>query len=88
MKKKGEPYWLLCSLLLLLVCLCCSGCDNGNDTKEEVTASDISTADNIIYIVSSSKQTMQDWDGGFGAITADGRLVLPFTNKQIEIIYE
>lgn len=88
MKKKGEPYWLLCSLLLLLVCLCCSGCDNGNDTKEEVTASDISTADNIIYIVSSSKQTMQDWDGGFGAITADGRLVLPFTNKQIEIIYD
>lgn len=74
MKKKGKPYWLLCSLLL--VCLCCSGCDNGNDIKEEIIASDIPTADNIIYIVSSSKQTMQDWDGSFGAITADGRLVL------------
>ena len=78
MEKRQETCWFLFGLLLLFACLCCSGCDD----KNEIATPSISTADDTVYIVSTF-----DWDeNASGAITADGKLVLPFNSKQIEII--
>ncbi len=76
-------------LLLLFFCVLGSGCDTDTHVEqEEQAAANMETAENPIFIVSDSKQTTFDWEGKSGAITADGKLVLPFSGKQIEIIYD
>lgn len=78
MEKRQKNCWFLFGLLLLFACLCCSGCDDKNETATP----SISTADDTVYIVS-----IFDWeDKTSGAVTADGKLVLPFSSKQLEII--
>lgn len=70
-----------CIGLFCLMLLCCSGC-TPNALQQDTEPAEYSAGDGV-YVVNGSNRTTGDWGMEYGAVTANGRMVLPLDHRQI-----
>ncbi len=78
--------WMVCSVaaLLFLMSLCCFGCaPDPSDTPGQGTEA---KPGGEVFVVSGSSRTTNEWEMQYGAIKADGTMVLPIQYQQIVIV--
>ncbi len=71
-------------MLLVLLCMGCFGCNH--DASQQPNQQEQIETNNEVYVVHDSSRTTNEWDMKYGAIKADGTMVLPMEYSQVIIL--
>lgn len=76
-----KQYRRMLLALLVLGCVLLGGCAGAHTANENAEADE-----NRVYRIYSNTRTTNQWEGLYGAITADGRMVMPIDTQQLTIV--
>lgn len=85
--KKTTTHWPMAVMALILaVSLLCGGCGVKQQSGEG-TGEQTAPGNDLVYVVYGNQVTTGEyWSSNHGAITGDGKLVMPIDNRQLDIL--